>query len=253
MASKDESLCESKEIASQRTMRSGSVAAFGALSAKFGEELFDSVPKLWESVTHGLLAIYPCNEMGTVDVAAGDAMASETPELGQAALDTLASLREMLPTLHPSLRRRFDEQFLKSLTAALGSEFSVIRQAAAKCFAVFCQVEIERGMLFAIKNLVRYHHNESQYVRLGGVEFTFRRHSHLLLISLCVDLLTDCMNTMQAKMLPYVVFFVVPLLSSMSEYNEDCRMAATNAFATIVKMVPLEVRIVERLVVSALN
>ena len=61
------------------------------------------------------------------------------------------------------------------------------------------------------------------------------------------------MNTMQAKMLPYVVFFVVPLLSSMSEYNEDSRMAATNAFATIVKMVPLEVRLDERLVVSALN
>lgn len=226
-------------------MRRGSVAAFGALSAKFGEELFDSVPKLWESVTHGLLAIYPCNEMETVDVAAGDAIASETPELGQAALDTLASLREMLPTLHPSLRRRFDEQFLKSLTAALGSEFSVIRQAAAKCFAVFCEVETERGMLFAIKNLVRYHRNENQYVRLGGVEFTFRRHFHHPLISLCTDLPTDCMNIMQAKMLPYVVFFVVPLLSSMSENNEDCRLAATNAFATIVKMVPLEVRLLE--------
>jgi len=234
-------------------MRSGSVAAFGALSAKFGEELFDSVPKLWESVTQGLLAIYTCNEAGTVDVAAGDAMASETPELGQAALDTLASLREMLPTLHPSLRWRFDEQFLKSLTAALGSEFSVIRQAAAKCFAVFCKVETERGMQFAIKNLVRYHHNESQYVRLGGVEFTFRRHSHPILRSLCTDSVTDCMNIIQAKMLPYVVFFVVPLLSSMCEHNEDCRLAATNAFATIVKMVPLEVRLVERPVVSTLN
>jgi TATA-binding protein-associated factor len=148
----------------------------------------------------------------------------------------------MLPTLHPSLRRRFDEQFLKSLTAALGSEFSVIRQAAAKCFAVFCEVETERGMLFAIKNLVRYHHNENQYVRLGGVEFTFRRHSHFHLSVLRANSLTDCMNIMQAKMLPYVVFFVVPLLSSMSEHNEDCRLAATNAFATIVKMVPLEVR-----------
>ena len=154
------------------------MAAFGALSVKFGEELFDSVPKLWESVTQGLVAIYPCDETGTVDVAAGDAMASETPEFGQAALDTLATLREMLPTLHPSLRRRFDEKFLKSLTAALGSEFSVIRQAAAKCFAVFCDVETERGMLFAIKNLVRYHQNENQYVRLGGVEFTFRRPFH---------------------------------------------------------------------------
>jgi len=250
MALKDESPSVIKEIASQRTMRSGSVAAFGALSAKFGEELFDSVPKLWESVTQGLLAIYPCDEMGTVDVAAGDALASETPDLGQAALDTLATLREVLPTLHPSLRQRFDERFLKSLTAALGSEFSVIRQAAAKCFAVFCGVETERGTLFAIRNLVRYHHNESQYVRLGGVEFTFRRHFCLLLIILRSNSLTDCMNVMQAKMLPYVVFFVVPLLSSMSENNEDCRLAATNAFATIVKMVPLEVRSGKRVVVS---
>jgi TATA-binding protein-associated factor len=234
-------------------MRSGSVAAFGALSAKFGEELFDSVPKLWESVTQGLLAIYPCHETGTVDVLAGDAMASETPELGQAILDTLATLREMLPTLHPSLRRRFDEQFLKSLTAALGSEFSVIRQAAAKCFAIFCDVETERGMLFAIKNLVRYHHNENQYVRLGGVEFTFRRPLYLPYVNLHANSLTDCMNVMQAKMLPYVVFFVVPLLSSMSEHSEDCRLAATNAFATIVKMVPLEVSSVEPFVACSVS
>src|SRR5258706_16252471 len=106
--------------------------------------------------------------MGSVGVGDGDAVASENPDLVQAALDTLASLREMLPTLHPSLRRRFDEQFLKNLTAALGSGFSVIRQAAAKCFVVFCKVEIERGMLFAIKNLVRYHHKKSQYVQIRG-------------------------------------------------------------------------------------
>ena len=49
------------------------------------------------------------------------------------------------------------------------------------------------------------------------------------------------MNTLQTKALPYIIFLVVPLLGRMSDADEDIRSCATNSFATLIKMVPLEV------------
>lgn len=43
------------------------------------------------------------------------------------------------------------------------------------------------------------------------------------------------------KALPYVLFMVVPVLGRMSDPNDDVRAIATNTFASLVKMVPLEV------------
>ena len=45
------------------------------------------------------------------------------------------------------------------------------------------------------------------------------------------------------KALPYVIFMVVPVLGRMSDPDDDIRATATNTFASLVKMVPLEVRV----------
>ena len=42
------------------------------------------------------------------------------------------------------------------------------------------------------------------------------------------------------KALPYVIFMVVPVLGRMSDPDDDVRATATNTFASLVKMVPLE-------------
>ena len=46
---------------------------------------------------------------------------------------------------------------------------------------------------------------------------------------------------MDVKALPYVIFLVVPILGRMSDPDDDIRSTATNTFASLVKMVPLEV------------
>lgn len=47
---------------------------------------------------------------------------------------------------------------------------------------------------------------------------------------------------MQFDILPYVLFMVVPVLGRMSDPDESMRLLATQTFATLVKLVPLEVR-----------
>ena len=50
------------------------------------------------------------------------------------------------------------------------------------------------------------------------------------------------MQKLDHKALPYVIFLIVPILGRMSDPDDDIRSTATNTFATLVKMVPLEVR-----------
>jgi hypothetical protein len=51
----------------------------------------------------------------------------------------------------------------------------------------------------------------------------------------------DIVQKLDVKALPYVIFLVVPILGRMSDPDDDIRSTATNTFASLVKMVPLEV------------
>lgn len=42
-------------------------------------------------------------------------------------------------------------------------------------------------------------------------------------------------------MLPYVVFFIIPILGRMNDSDNDIRVFSTTTFAALVKLVPLEV------------
>ena len=53
--------------------------------------------------------------------------------------------------------------------------------------------------------------------------------------------LSDIVQKLDIKALPYVIFLIVPVLGRMSDPDDDIRSTATNTFASLVKMVPLEV------------
>lgn len=53
--------------------------------------------------------------------------------------------------------------------------------------------------------------------------------------------MTDIVQKLDIKALPYVIFLIVPVLGRMSDSDDDIRSVATNTFASLVKMVPLEV------------
>ena len=54
-------------------------------------------------------------------------------------------------------------------------------------------------------------------------------------------LVTDIVQRLDIKALPYVLLMVVPILGRMSDPDEEIRSISTNTFACLVKMVPLEV------------
>ena len=48
-------------------------------------------------------------------------------------------------------------------------------------------------------------------------------------------------TTLDTDILPYVIFLIVPVMGRMSDSDNDVRLLATETFATLVKLVPLEV------------
>jgi TATA-binding protein-associated factor len=110
------------------------------------------------------------------------------------------------------------------ISKALQCRLSVVRYAAAKCFATICSVINVDGMtmlvekvLPTINNALDVHH------RQGAIECIY----HLI-------------HVMEDGILPYVIFLVVPVLGRMSDSDNDTRLLATTSFATLVKLVPLE-------------
>ena len=51
----------------------------------------------------------------------------------------------------------------------------------------------------------------------------------------------DLVTALDTEILPYVIFLIVPVMGRMSDSDNDVRLLATETFATLVKLVPLEV------------
>jgi TATA-binding protein-associated factor len=76
--------------------------------------------------------------------------------------------------------------------------------------------------------------------RQGATELMYRS-CRLLIQFTHSDNVSDIVQRLDIKALPYVIFMVVPVLGRMSDPDDDIRSTATNTFASLVKMVPLEV------------
>ena len=56
-----------------------------------------------------------------------------------------------------------------------------------------------------------------------------------------LELLTAVVEVLGADIIPYIVLLVVPVLGCMSDQDEAVRLTATQCFATLIKLMPLEV------------
>ena len=50
-------------------------------------------------------------------------------------------------------------------------------------------------------------------------------------------------EALSLDVVPYLVLLVVPILGCMSDQNQPVRLMATHCFGTLIRLMPLEVRI----------
>lgn len=210
----EEEKAENRERA--RLSRRGARLAFVKLSTKFGEKLLGTIPKMWQSMVGGILSACATDSPDAVD----DLISRQH---GQDVIDSLSVLEAVVPTLHRDLWPKIRELF-PAIVMALRSRFAIIRQSAARCFAAICDVMTVDAMRFVIEAILPY---------LGDTLVNSNRQG-------ATEVVFNVVQRLDHKALPYVIFLVVPVLGRMSDPDDDVRSTATNTFASLVKMVPLE-------------
>jgi TATA-binding protein-associated factor len=143
---------------------------------------------------------------------------------GQDVIDSLSVLEEVIRTFHEELWPKLYALF-PMIDLALQSRFAIVRQCAARCFATICDLMTSEGMKYVIEKIVP--------LIADPLVLTNRQGA--------TELIYHIVNRLDIKALPYVIFMVVPILGRMSDPNDEIRSTATNIFASLVKMVPLEV------------
>ncbi|KAF8654075.1 hypothetical protein AX16_003608 [Volvariella volvacea WC 439] len=207
---------KSEELNKTRLSRRGASLAFQQLSKKFGPDLLEVVPTMWQSMTGGLQSALQCSSPIESDNLI-------ERQFGQDVIDSLSVLEAVVPTLHEKLWTKLLDTF-SMLSLALRSKFAIIRQSAARCFATICDVMTTKAMRFVIENVIPL---------LGDPLVLSSRQG-------ATELIYHIVQKLDIKALPYVIFLVVPVLGRMSDSDEAIRSTATNTFASLVKMVPLE-------------
>ncbi|KAF8969946.1 SNF2 superfamily chromatin remodeling protein [Flammula alnicola] len=208
---------KSQEARNARLARRGACQAFQQLSAKFGPRLLDAIPNMWQSMAGGLLSA--CQ---TDSAQQSDALIEK--QHGQDVIDSLSVLEDVTPTFHQQLWPKLYEIF-PMIDLALQSRFAIVRQAAARCFATICDLMTPEAMRYVIEKIIPLLQDPLVLTNRQGA----------------TELIYHIVNRLDIKALPYVIFMVVPVLGRMSDSNDEIRSTATNIFASLVKMVPLEV------------
>ncbi|KAG9093633.1 TATA-binding protein-associated factor mot1 [Ceratobasidium sp. UAMH 11750] len=211
-----EDAAETPEAVKARIVKRGAQLALMRLGELFGSELFTRLKQMWESMVGGLTDAFG---EGTD----GDKKIEKADTAGQQVIDSLTVLHVVVPSLDESLHDRVVELF-PAIARALRSKYALVRQAASRSLATLCNTITVKGMRFVVEEILPF---------LGDTTVLENRQG-------AMELIYHIVQKLDLKVLPYVVFLIVPVLGRMSDNDNDCRYVATNTFASLVRMVPLE-------------
>ncbi|KAH7047549.1 SNF2 family DNA-dependent ATPase domain-containing protein [Macrophomina phaseolina] len=205
-----------REAKAARVTRRGAKEALEQMVSNFGGQIFEKIPILRTLIEEPIKQAFTGDELPS-DIRDPDNV------LGQEVVDGLSTLRALVSKFHPDLHA-FVLDLLPLIAKALQSKLSVLRYAAAKCFATICSVMTVQGITMLVEKVMPAISNPVDvHCRQGAIECIY----HLI-------------HVMEDGILPYVIFLIVPVLGRMSDSDNDVRLIATTTFATLVKLVPLE-------------
>ncbi|CAJ0832129.1 8775_t:CDS:10 [Entrophospora sp. SA101] len=208
----DFNLTDDDKIKSQKLIRRGAETALKEFASQFGSKLFEIVPKLWHCMH---------NSLNSMMMKQFDAMISQN--VGKDIIDSLQLIQSLVPAINESLHNKITE-LLPFIIKTAKCQYQVIRSMAARCFASIANVITMPCMKLIIDQVMPLLGDSKNLIHRQGA----------------VELVYHVVQTMDAKILPYVIFLIVPILGRMSDADENIRLVSTNTFAMLIKLVPLE-------------
>ena len=195
---------EPETLTPSRLIRRGAECALMHLCQQFGAQIWDELPILWTCAAEPLLHDAPMDDAR-----------------GQALLDACSVLECIAPHVHTDLHESL-ASLLDALVRVSQNEFRVLRGASARCFSVVTKCITDQGMHTLVEQVVPV---------LGSAELLCRQGA--------MEVVSCTVRVQDERLLPYVLFLVVPVLGRMNDSDESIRLLATNTFAELVKLLPL--------------
>lgn len=190
--------------------RRGGVVTLEALVQLFGDSLFDKLPKLKSLM------------FAPLDILKKD-IKEVTDKEGQSVIDSFELIKTVFPWIVSSLRDSILSN-VNILLQGLSSSVAVFRYSSSKCLASIISTCPTLGFQILVEQILPMLNNP--------LEVTQRQGS--------IECIYHVVQYMESKILPYIVFLIVPVLGRMSDSNKSIRLIATTTFAQIIKLVPLE-------------
>ena len=115
---------------------------------------------------------------------------------------------------------------LADLKQALAHTYSAVRHMTSRCLGMLCKLHTTVTMEFILEHVIAMLELDASVPsRQGAMEAL-----------MCV------VNALSVDVVPYIVLLIVPVLGRMSDQNAPVRLMASQCFATLIKLLPLEVR-----------
>ncbi|KAF5203949.1 Tata-binding protein-associated factor btaf1 [Thalictrum thalictroides] len=198
--------------------RRGSELALKHLCQKFGVNIFDKLPRLWECLTEVLKpeipegVIPPDNHQYAV----------ENVKDPQTLINNIQVIRSIAPVLDETLKPKI-LTLLPCIFKCVCHYHVAVRLAASRCITSMARSMKESVMAAVIEKAIPM---------LGDRSSVHARQGASMLLRLLVQ-------GLGVELVPYSPLLVVPLLRCMSDCDTSVRQSVTHSFAALVPLLPL--------------
>ncbi|KAM9726612.1 TATA-binding protein-associated factor 172 [Menidia menidia] len=209
--------------------RRGADFCLTTIARHFGTNLTTSLPYLWENTVGPLRAVATENQ--SIDRPAqlerGDAAAQDL-------VNSLQVLEIMAGAMAAELRPLLLEH-LPHLFSCLHHPYTAVRHMAARCVGVLSKIATLETMSSFLECVLPW---------LAAIEDCTKQEG-------AIEALACIMEQLDVDIVPYIVLLVVPVLGRMSDPSDSIRFMATQCFATLIRLLPLEAGIPDPPAMSA--
>ncbi|CAH2248173.1 TATA-binding -associated factor 172 [Pelobates cultripes] len=199
--------------------RRGAEFTLSTIARHFGSDLMKALPQVWEAMVGPLRSNINIDHFdGKVLLDKGDDPAQELVNSLQVFEVTAASMNT---ELHPLLL-----QHLPHLFMCLQHPYTAVRHMAARCVGVMSRIATMETMNTTLEKVLPW---------LGAIDDNTKQEG-------AIEALACVMEQLDVGIVPYIVLLVVPVLGRMSDQTDSVRFMATQCFATLIRLMPLEVQ-----------
>ncbi|KAL7990489.1 hypothetical protein Chor_013919 [Crotalus horridus] len=197
--------------------RRGAEFALSTIAKHFGDEMAVGLPYLWDTMVGSLKNSIDINNFDRkLLLEKGDGPAQELVNSLQVFEITAASMDIRLHSLLV--------QHLPYLCMCLQHPSTAVRHMAARCVGVMSKIATVETIHIFLEKVLPW---------LGAIDDSTKQEG-------AIEALSAIMEQLDVGIIPYIVLLVVPVLGRMSDQTDSVRFMATQCFATLIRLMPLE-------------